>query len=68
MHISLTRILKIYKKSLKDIFIVINCCWQLKRFSYSIAIVNKYLLPSTKSICFVVKAAATGKRTCIAIV
>ena len=46
------RILKICKNSLKDIVIVINCCWQSKRFSYSI--VNKYFLTSTKTILVIV--------------
>ena len=55
-----TRILKIYKNSLKDIVFVINCCWQLKRFSYSIVIVNKYFLPSTKTILVIV---ISGKGT-----
>ena len=34
--------------------IVINCCWQLKEFSYDIVIVNKYFLPCTKIILVVV--------------
>ena len=50
----MTRILKIYKNSLKNIVIVINCCWQLKKISYSIVIVNKYFLPSTKIILVIV--------------
>ena len=43
-----------YKNSLKDIVIVINCYWQSKRFNYSIGIVNKYFLPSTKTILVIV--------------
>ena len=46
-----TRILKIIiQNSVKDIVIVINCCWQSEQFSYSIVIVNKYFLASAKTI------------------
>ena len=49
----MTRILKIYKNYLKNIVIVINCCWQLKK-NLVIVIVNKYFLSYTKIILVIV--------------